>query len=212
MESLEPHGCPTEDVIVLEVEVKGAAEPFKVLLEPYALIIPGENYIGINVKKSFKVGAVACPPSMPLLGRAVCGGKGKPSPPGLLSSPASQGWGTRCPQHQGFLATEPCSSWEGPVDARPGLQSHGLPNEGEGLTRLDAGRVGICPGQPEPVMFQMWNNSKSPIRFAWGKICDRHIIEVEPCTGFIGTGRRGWEGSTVPWLDEGDLPLTRDSQ
>ncbi|XP_058513175.1 deleted in lung and esophageal cancer protein 1 [Ochotona princeps] len=85
MESLEPHSCPTEDVIVLEVEVKGAAEPFKVLLEPYALIIPGENYIGINVKKSFK----------------------------------------------------------------------------------------------------MWNSSKSPIRFAWGKICDCHIIEVEPCTGLI---------------------------
>lgn len=42
-------------MIVLEIEVKGLAEPFQVLLEPYALIIPGENYIGITVKKDFKV-------------------------------------------------------------------------------------------------------------------------------------------------------------
>lgn len=44
-----------DDVIVLEIEVKGSVEPFHVYLEPYALIIPGENYIGINVKKDFKV-------------------------------------------------------------------------------------------------------------------------------------------------------------
>lgn len=44
-----------DDVIVLEIEAKGLAEPFQVLLEPYALIIPGENYIGITVKKDFKV-------------------------------------------------------------------------------------------------------------------------------------------------------------
>ncbi|XP_045153607.1 deleted in lung and esophageal cancer protein 1 [Echinops telfairi] len=47
--------CTEENVIALEVEVKGSVEPFKVLLEPYALIIPGENYIGINVKKGFKM-------------------------------------------------------------------------------------------------------------------------------------------------------------
>nr|XP_058933213.1 deleted in lung and esophageal cancer protein 1 isoform X1 [Kogia breviceps] len=74
-----------DDVIVLEIEVKGSVEPFQVLLEPYALIIPGENYVGMNVKKDFK----------------------------------------------------------------------------------------------------MWNNSKSAIRYAWGRISDCHIIEVEPCTGTI---------------------------
>ncbi|XP_051833973.1 deleted in lung and esophageal cancer protein 1 [Antechinus flavipes] len=74
-----------DDVIALEIEVKGSVEPFQILLEPYAIIIPGENYIGVNVKKDFK----------------------------------------------------------------------------------------------------MWNNSKSPIQFTWGKICDCHIIEVEPCTGTI---------------------------
>uniref|UniRef100_A0A8D0S1E4 Deleted in lung and esophageal cancer protein 1 Ig-like domain-containing protein n=1 Tax=Sus scrofa TaxID=9823 RepID=A0A8D0S1E4_PIG len=74
-----------DDVIVLEIEVKGSVEPFHVYLEPYALIIPGENYIGINVKKDFK----------------------------------------------------------------------------------------------------MWNKSKSAIRYAWGKISDGHIIEVEPCMGTI---------------------------
>ncbi|XP_022409416.1 deleted in lung and esophageal cancer protein 1-like isoform X1 [Delphinapterus leucas] len=74
-----------DDVIVLEIEVKGSVEPFQVLLEPYALIIPGENYVGMNVKKDFK----------------------------------------------------------------------------------------------------MWNNSRSAIRYTWGKISDCHIVEVEPCTGTI---------------------------
>ncbi|XP_040145947.1 deleted in lung and esophageal cancer protein 1 isoform X2 [Ictidomys tridecemlineatus] len=83
--NLEDYTYSVDDVIVMEIEVKGSAEPFQVLLEPYALIIPGENYIGINVKKDFK----------------------------------------------------------------------------------------------------MWNNSKSPIRYTWGKISHCHIIEVEPCTGVI---------------------------
>ncbi|XP_059795170.1 deleted in lung and esophageal cancer protein 1 isoform X1 [Balaenoptera ricei] len=74
-----------DDVIVLEIEVKGSVEPFQVLLEPYALIIPGENYVGMTVKKDFK----------------------------------------------------------------------------------------------------MWNNSKSAIRYTWGKISDCHVIEVEPCAGTI---------------------------
>uniref|UniRef100_A0A8C9P8S3 DLEC1 cilia and flagella associated protein n=1 Tax=Spermophilus dauricus TaxID=99837 RepID=A0A8C9P8S3_SPEDA len=83
--NLEDYTYSVDDAIVMEIEVKGSAEPFQVLLEPYALIIPGENYIGINVKKDFK----------------------------------------------------------------------------------------------------MWNNSKSPIRYMWGKISHCHIIEVEPCTGVI---------------------------
>lgn len=37
----------------------------------------------------------------------------------------------------------------------------------------------------------MWNNSKSRIRYTWGKIWDCHIIEVEPCMGTIGTAARG---------------------
>ncbi|XP_058411073.1 deleted in lung and esophageal cancer protein 1 [Diceros bicornis minor] len=85
LENLKDPSYSVDDVIVLEIEVKGSVEPFQVLLEPYALIIPGENYIGVNVKKDFK----------------------------------------------------------------------------------------------------MWNNSKSPIRYMWGKISDCHIIEVEPCTGTI---------------------------
>ncbi|NWI98515.1 DLEC1 protein, partial [Crypturellus undulatus] len=44
-----------EDVITMEIEVKGSTEPFQLLLEPYAIIIPGENFIGVNVKKTFKM-------------------------------------------------------------------------------------------------------------------------------------------------------------
>lgn len=47
--------CRAEDVIALEIEVKGSTEPFHLLLEPYAIIVPGENFIGVNVRKTFKV-------------------------------------------------------------------------------------------------------------------------------------------------------------
>ncbi|RXN09899.1 deleted in lung and esophageal cancer 1-like protein [Labeo rohita] len=43
------------DVTVLEVEVKGSAEPYKILLEPYAVLIPGETYIHNTIRKRFKM-------------------------------------------------------------------------------------------------------------------------------------------------------------
>ncbi|XP_043082399.1 deleted in lung and esophageal cancer protein 1 isoform X2 [Puntigrus tetrazona] len=43
------------DVTVLEVEVKGSAEPYKILLEPYAILIPGETYINNTIRKRFKM-------------------------------------------------------------------------------------------------------------------------------------------------------------
>ncbi|XP_064133559.1 deleted in lung and esophageal cancer protein 1 [Loxodonta africana] len=55
IQSLEDAPYLANDVIALEIEVKGSVEPFQVLLEPYALLIPGENYIGMNVKKDFKM-------------------------------------------------------------------------------------------------------------------------------------------------------------
>ncbi|NXN13017.1 DLEC1 protein, partial [Indicator maculatus] len=47
--------CKAEDVIALEIEVKGSTEPFQLLLEPYVIIIPGENFIGVTVRKRFKM-------------------------------------------------------------------------------------------------------------------------------------------------------------
>ncbi|NWI49999.1 DLEC1 protein, partial [Calyptomena viridis] len=47
--------CKVQDVIGLEIEVKGSTEPFHLLLEPYAIIVPGENLIGVNVRKKFKM-------------------------------------------------------------------------------------------------------------------------------------------------------------
>lgn len=43
-------------------------------------------------------------------------------------------------------------------------------------------------------VFQMWNNSKSPIRYMWGKVSDCHIVEVTPCTGVIGSSPVGGRG------------------
>ncbi|XP_077158787.1 deleted in lung and esophageal cancer protein 1 isoform X2 [Paroedura picta] len=42
-----------EDVIALEIDVKGQTEPFQLLFEPYSIIIPGEHYIGTNLRGSF---------------------------------------------------------------------------------------------------------------------------------------------------------------
>uniref|UniRef100_A0A8V1AB76 DLEC1 cilia and flagella associated protein n=1 Tax=Gallus gallus TaxID=9031 RepID=A0A8V1AB76_CHICK len=44
-----------EDVIALDIEVKGSTEPFQLLLEPYAVIIPGENFLGVKVRRTFKM-------------------------------------------------------------------------------------------------------------------------------------------------------------
>ncbi|XP_029442886.1 deleted in lung and esophageal cancer protein 1 [Rhinatrema bivittatum] len=45
----------TTDVIVLDIDVKGFTEPYKVLLEPYAIILSGENLIGVTIRKPFKM-------------------------------------------------------------------------------------------------------------------------------------------------------------
>ncbi|NXJ03895.1 DLEC1 protein, partial [Odontophorus gujanensis] len=44
-----------EDVIALDIEVKGSTEPFQLLLEPYAIIIPGESFLGVDVRRTFKM-------------------------------------------------------------------------------------------------------------------------------------------------------------
>ncbi|XP_039093100.1 deleted in lung and esophageal cancer protein 1 [Hyaena hyaena] len=85
LENRKDPSSAADDVIALEVEVKGSAEPFRVLLEPYVLVLPGESYVGTNVKKHFK----------------------------------------------------------------------------------------------------MWSNSRSALRYQWGKVSDCHVIEVEPCAGTI---------------------------
>ncbi|KAM4815106.1 deleted in lung and esophageal cancer protein 1 [Thomomys bottae] len=54
-ESLEEQPHYVDNVIVLEIEAKGRGEPFQVLLDPYALILPGQTYIGTSVKKAFKM-------------------------------------------------------------------------------------------------------------------------------------------------------------
>ncbi|KAG7317632.1 hypothetical protein KOW79_018667 [Hemibagrus wyckioides] len=43
------------DVIAMELEVKGTTEPYRILLEPYALFIPGESYIHTTIRKGFKM-------------------------------------------------------------------------------------------------------------------------------------------------------------
>lgn len=43
------------DVIVMEIEVKGPMEPYKILLEPYAVVIPGEVFIFTTIRRQFKV-------------------------------------------------------------------------------------------------------------------------------------------------------------
>ncbi|KAE8595383.1 hypothetical protein XENTR_v10015717 [Xenopus tropicalis] len=43
------------DVIVLDLDLKGMAEAFQIQLEPYAIIFPGESYIGTTMRKQFKM-------------------------------------------------------------------------------------------------------------------------------------------------------------
>lgn len=48
-------GSKVNDVIVIDIEVKGSTEPYNVLLEPYAVVIPGELLIGTTNRRQFKV-------------------------------------------------------------------------------------------------------------------------------------------------------------
>ncbi|KAJ8276984.1 hypothetical protein GJAV_G00070110 [Gymnothorax javanicus] len=43
------------DVIVMEIDVKGSTEPHRVLLEPYAINFPGESFIRTTIRKRFKM-------------------------------------------------------------------------------------------------------------------------------------------------------------
>ncbi|XP_034257522.1 deleted in lung and esophageal cancer protein 1 isoform X2 [Pantherophis guttatus] len=44
-----------EDVIVIEIDTKGSTEAYQIMLEPTAIIIPGENYISVNIRRTFKM-------------------------------------------------------------------------------------------------------------------------------------------------------------
>uniref|UniRef100_A0A8C9YRN9 DLEC1 cilia and flagella associated protein n=1 Tax=Sander lucioperca TaxID=283035 RepID=A0A8C9YRN9_SANLU len=48
-------GSKVSDVIVMEIEVKGSTEPYQVLLEPYAVVIPGEIFICTTTRRQFKM-------------------------------------------------------------------------------------------------------------------------------------------------------------
>ncbi|XP_030622999.1 deleted in lung and esophageal cancer protein 1 [Chanos chanos] len=43
------------DVIVTEIECKGSTEPFRILLEPYAILIPGQVLINTTIRRDFKM-------------------------------------------------------------------------------------------------------------------------------------------------------------
>ncbi|KAM9332633.1 deleted in lung and esophageal cancer protein 1 [Pholidichthys leucotaenia] len=48
-------GSKLSNVIIMEIEVKGSAEPYQVLLEPYAVVIPGEIFISTTIHRQFKM-------------------------------------------------------------------------------------------------------------------------------------------------------------
>lgn len=48
-------GSKVSSVIAMDIEVKGSTEPYQILLEPYAVIIPGEIFIHTATHRQFKV-------------------------------------------------------------------------------------------------------------------------------------------------------------
>ncbi|XP_054479162.1 deleted in lung and esophageal cancer protein 1 [Anoplopoma fimbria] len=48
-------GSKVGDVIVMDIEVKGSSEPYQVLLEPYAVVIPGDIFICSTTRRQFKM-------------------------------------------------------------------------------------------------------------------------------------------------------------
>lgn len=60
--SLQPlqAGTKVSDVVALEIEVKGSTEPYQVLLEPNAVVIPGEIFILKETRRNFMVNSQTC--------------------------------------------------------------------------------------------------------------------------------------------------------
>ncbi|XP_041824653.1 deleted in lung and esophageal cancer protein 1 [Melanotaenia boesemani] len=48
-------GSKMSNVIIMEIEIKGSTEPYQILLEPYAIIIPGEVFMGMTTRRQFKM-------------------------------------------------------------------------------------------------------------------------------------------------------------
>ncbi|KAF3703629.1 Deleted in lung and esophageal cancer protein 1 Deleted in lung cancer protein 1 [Channa argus] len=48
-------GSKVNDVISMEIEVKGSTVPYQVLLEPYAIVIPAEIFICTTTRRQFKM-------------------------------------------------------------------------------------------------------------------------------------------------------------
>ncbi|XP_069559633.1 deleted in lung and esophageal cancer protein 1 [Brachyistius frenatus] len=48
-------GSKVGSVIIMEIEVKGSTEPYQILLEPYAVVIPGEIFICKTTRRQFKM-------------------------------------------------------------------------------------------------------------------------------------------------------------
>ncbi|XP_039900319.1 deleted in lung and esophageal cancer protein 1 isoform X2 [Simochromis diagramma] len=48
-------GSKVTSVIIMEIEVKGSTEPYQILLEPYAIVIPGEIFICTPTSRQFKM-------------------------------------------------------------------------------------------------------------------------------------------------------------
>ncbi|XP_038149593.1 deleted in lung and esophageal cancer protein 1 [Cyprinodon tularosa] len=48
-------GSKMSNVTIMEIEVKGSTEPYCILLEPSAILVPGENFIYTTIRKQFKI-------------------------------------------------------------------------------------------------------------------------------------------------------------
>ncbi|XP_059496324.1 deleted in lung and esophageal cancer protein 1 isoform X2 [Stegostoma tigrinum] len=53
--SMKTASAAITNIVGMELEVKGYTEPFQILLKPYAILIPGENYLGTTLKKYFEM-------------------------------------------------------------------------------------------------------------------------------------------------------------
>ncbi|XP_069771028.1 deleted in lung and esophageal cancer protein 1 isoform X2 [Narcine bancroftii] len=53
--SIKAACASVSNIVAMEIEVKGNTDPFQVLLKPYAILIPGENYMNTTLKRYFQM-------------------------------------------------------------------------------------------------------------------------------------------------------------
>ncbi|XP_033106181.1 deleted in lung and esophageal cancer protein 1-like [Anneissia japonica] len=153
----------TKDMVCLEVELKGECEEYHVLVQPYAIIVPGTMLVTTTIRKQFQM-------------------------VNFSQYPVTFSWSSLSECHiievetpQGIIPPGEVADLRLTITGgQPGLIDHTL------LCRLDYQDEPLTLRVRARI--KMVNFSQYPVTFNWSSLSECHIIEVETPQGIIPPG------------------------